>query len=505
VKLKSSTPLAGPANPGPANPGPAGKTPTMKNSLILILAFAAALTGFLIRIPEEATLVDGAMLGFTAQAALGVLLFALILWITEAVPFHITGLLALVLLAFFRVDKFTAVVAVGFGNHIVVFFIGVLILSAYITHSGLGRRISVFLLSRTGNSTALIILGFLVAGTLLSMWLTNMAVAAMLMPLGRAVLEEEGVVPLKSRFGKALMISICWGSIIGGIATPSGAGPNPLAIGFLKEMAGVEVNFIDWMMFGVPSALLLLLPVWGALLLFFPPEMKHLKKTKEELAREFTELPPMQREEKVTLVIFLATVILWVTSPFLETLTGLSLPISLPVILTGCLFFFPGVSETPWKKVESEINWSGILLVLTGISLGMMLYQTGAANWLSVLLLGGIGAFHPALQVFFVVLLVSFLKIAFSSNTVTATIIIPIMIALAQNVGIPPLTIAMPAALTASMAFILVTSSPTNVIPYSAGYFSIRDMAVAGVFITVIASVIVSLVIFGVGSLTGLY
>ena len=116
----------------------------------------------------------------------------------------------------------------------------------------------------------------------------------------------------------------------------------------------------------------------------------------------------------------------------------------MPVLLSACLFFFPGLTTIPWKKVEEEINWSGILLVLTGISLGMMLYRTGAANWLSVLLLGGLGGFHPLLQVFMVVLIVSFLKIAFSSNTVTATIIIPIMIALAQNVGIPPLTIAMP-------------------------------------------------------------
>jgi len=240
-------------------------------------------------------------------------------------------------------------------------------------------------------------------------------------------------------------------------------------------------------------------------MLFFKPEMKYLKKTKEELKQEFKELPPMNREEKITTVIFLLTVLLWVTSPLLEKLFGIAIPISLPVLLTGSLFFFPGLTTIPWKEVEHEISWSNLLLVLSGISVGTMLYRAGAANWLSILLLGGLGSFHPLIQVFLVVLIISFLKIAFSSNTVTATIIIPIMIALAQNIGIEPLTIAMPAALTTSMAFILVTSSPTNVIPYSAGYFSIKDMAVAGVFITVIASVIVSLVIFSVGSLTGLY
>jgi|GEM_PF-6147985 len=146
-------------------------------------------------------------------------------------------------------------------------------------------------------------------------------------------------------------------------------------------MAGIEVDFLDWMKFFVPAPALLLFPVWGFLLMFFKPEMKHLKKTKQELKQEYVNLPAMNREEIITLVIFLMTVILWMCSPFISRITGLT---------------------------------------------------------------------------------------------------IPIMIALAQNIGIAPLTIAMPAALTTSMA-------------------------VAGVFVTLIASVIVSLVIFGVSNLTGLY
>ena len=476
-----------------------------KNALFLTLAVVLAALFIILPLPQGITHVRGAVLSPEAQTAMGILIFALILWMTEAVPFHITGLLGVILLALFRVDSFKNIINAGFGNHIFVFFIGVLVLSAFITHSGLGRRISVFLLSKTGNSTAMIILGFLIVGALLSMWITNMAVAAMLMPLGRAILEEEGVKPLKSNFGKALMIASCWGPTIGGIATPSGAGPNPLAVGFLKEMAGIDVSFLGWMTYGVPAAILLLLPAWGLLLLFFKPEMSHLKKSKEDLREEYTKLPSMSREEKVTLTIFLLTVFLWLSTPLWEKLLGISIPISMPVLLTACLFFFPGISTIPWKTVEKEVSWSGILLVVSGISIGMMLYRTGAANWLSVVFLGGIGGMSALMQVFLVILIVSFLKIAFSSNSVTATIIIPIMIALAVNIGVEPLSITMPAALTASMAFILVTSSPTNVIPYSAGYFSIRDMAMAGLAMTVAASLLVSGTIYFIGSFTGLY
>ena len=473
--------------------------------VILGGAFLVALLGRLVLLPEGVRTLESTVLSADGQAALGVLLFALILWMTEAIPFHITGLLGVFLLAVFRVEDFAAIVNLGFGNHIFVFFVGVLVLSSFITRSGLGNRISVLLLSRTGNSTGMIIFGFLAVGMLLSMWITNTAVAAMLMPLGVAILKEEGVTPMKSRFGKALMIACAWGPIIGGIMAPSGAGPNPLAIGFLRSMAGVELTFLGWMAYGVPAGFLILVPTWVVLMLFFKPEITHLKKSREELRNEYRALPKMEREERVTLVIFLLTVTLWLTTPLWENLLGIRIPISMPVLLTAAIFFFPGVGSTAWKTVEEEISWNSILLIVSGISLGMVLYQAGAAEWLATLFLRGIGGVHPFVMVLLVVVIVSFLKIFLSSNTVTATIIIPIMITLSTALGIDTLSITVPAALTTSMAFILVTSTPTNVIPYSAGYFSIRDMAISGTVMTLVAAPIVAATIFVIGKLTGLY
>jgi sodium-dependent dicarboxylate transporter 2/3/5 len=484
---------------------PRRELPYSTRWIILAVGLAIAFLARFVLLPEGWRTVGDITLNANGQAALGILLFALVLWMTEAIPFHITGLMGIFLLAIFRVDSFANIVSVGFGNHIFVFFVGVLVLSSFITRSGLGNRISVYLLSKTGNSTSMIVFGFLLVGMVLSMWITNTAVAAMLMPLGVAILREEGVVPMESKFGKALMIACAWGPIIGGIMAPSGAGPNPLAIGFLKEMAGLDLTFVGWMTYGVPAGLLILLPTWGILMLFFKPEMKRLTKTKEELKAEYDALPPMSREEKVTLVIFLLTVFLWLTTPLYERWLGISIPISMPVLLTAALFFFPGVGKIAWKHVEEEISWSSILLIVSGISLGMMLYQTGAAEWLAVLFLGGMGGMNPFLQVLLVVLIVSFIKIFLSSNTVTATIIIPIMITLSAALGIDTLSITVPAALTTSMAFILVTSTPTNVIPYTAGYFSIRDMAVSGVVMTLVAAPIVGATIYVIGLLTGLY
>ena len=477
----------------------------IKNAMFFLLAIVASIAVILIPLPDSVKNVGKVSLNGSGQIALGILVFALVLWLTEAIPFHITGLLSMFLLAVLNVDSFKNIVKEGFGNDIITFFIGVLILSSYISRSGLGKRISVFILSLTGNSTRVIILGFIVVGTLLSMWITDMAVAAMLMPLARAILEQEKVTPQKSNFGKALMIASVWGALIGGIATPAGCGPNPIAMGFLREMAGINLNFFDWMIYGLPSALLLIMPSWLILLLFFPPEMKTLSKSRKELRAEFKSYPKMDREETVTVVIFILTVVAWLITPWLEGMLKISIPISMPVLFTACLFFIPGTSKIKWSVIERDISWSGILLVVSGLSLGMMLYKSGAAEWISVMLLGGIGDLSLFMKILVVVFITSVLKIAFSSNTVTATVLIPIVIALAKNLGIPPLTIALPASITSSLAFILVTSSPTNLIPYSAGYFTIKDFAKSGMVLTIVSTIIVTLVIYTMGSIVGLY
>ncbi|TXT50315.1 MAG: solute carrier family 13 (sodium-dependent dicarboxylate transporter) member 2/3/5 [Spirochaetes bacterium] len=491
---------------------------TIRNLGFLGLALAACV--FLVTAIPPASLVDtiakaidagtgkpsyptSMLSGQAAMSALGVLAFCLVLWVTEALPFHITGMIALALLTFLKIGKYKDIISTGFGNDIVIFFIGVLILGAFITKSGLGKRISAVILSITGNDTRLIILGFLITGVVLSMWITDMAVAAMLMPLARAILQEEAVTPMKSNFGKGLMISVAWGALIGGIGTPAGTGSNPIALQFLSTMAGINLSFLDWMAYGVPSAILLIAPAWGVLLLFFPPEMKRLKVSREDLKIQLKSMPAMHREEKITLSIFILTVLVWVFTPLIQDLIGMQIEISLPALIAATLFFLPGMSRTKWKDIESEIDWAGIILIVSGLSLGTYLYKTGAAEWLAVSLLGRIGEVPLFMQIFLVTLSVCLLKVVFSSNTVTATILIPLIIGLGKALNMDVTAITLAAGLTSSLAFILVTTTPTNVIPFNTGYFSIKDMAKAGLALTVVASLIITPVFMVVGALRG--
>jgi sodium-dependent dicarboxylate transporter 2/3/5 len=213
----------------------------------------------------------------------------------------------------------------------------------------------------------------------------------------------------------------------------------------------------------------------------------------------------MGREEWLTLGVFVLTVAAWIASPFLEKPLGMAVEISLPALIAMCIFFLPLASGARWKDIEGEVDWAGILLIVSGISLGNYLYRTGAAEWLAQVLLGRIGAAPLAMQVFLVTLGVCLLKVVFSSNTVTATILIPLIIGLGRATGSNVTAIALAAGLTSSLAFILVTSTPTNVIPFNAGYFTIGDMARAGLVLTLVAAVVVTVVFVAVGTLRGMF
>src|ERR1041384_709965 len=158
----------------------------------------------------------------------------------------------------------------------------------------------------------------------------------------------------------------------------------------------------------------------------------------------------------------------------------------------GVALFLPGMRVLTWKEAEAHVEWGGLMMIVAGLSLGLAGFDSGAARWLAWVLLGQITAVPDVLRPFVIVLAVSALHLLFSSNTVTASIIIPILVALATDLHLDPWASVAPAAFTSSLAFILVSEGPTTIIPYASGYFSIRDMAKAGIVMTIAAAACVA-------------
>ena len=430
------------------------------------------------------------------QTCLAIMAFAVTLWVTETLPFAATSLLVVILLPAFGIVDYRSAVRAGFGDPVITFFIGVLILSTAFTCSGLGRRLTYIMLRRVGTRTDRVLLGILTLGTFISMWITDIAVAAMLLPIAVGLLRDAGLRPGESNFGRGLMIATAFGPLIGGIATPAGTAANLVAIAQLGQLAHVDISFWRWMGLGVPASLLMIPFAWWILLWLFPPELERLPMSGESVRQRLRELGPLRPAEIRTLIVFGTVVALWLTTPLLQQWSDgrIALPVEAVGLAGGVSLFLPGMRVLTWKEAEAGVEWGGVMLIVAGLSLGLAVFETGAARWLAWVLLGQITVIPDALRPFVIVLAVAGLHLLFSSNTVTASIIIPILVALATDLHLDPWAIVAPAAFTSSLAFVLVSEGPTTIIPYGSGYFSIRDMATAGILMTVAAAACVAVV-----------
>ncbi len=475
-------------------------------SRIVSFAFALAVLAIVMLFPlkESIRTIHGAELTVQGQAAIAALAFALVLWIAETLPFHITGLLAILVMMLLQAGNYVDIVRYGLGDDVVVFFIGVLVIAACLRRSGLAKRAGSLVLVLTGNSTRAILFGFLVAGAFLAMWITALGSVAIIMPLALGILNEEGEQPGKSRFGKALMIASAWGPLVGALGTPAGSGSNPIAIRFMSEIAQYDISFLGWMVYGIPTMIVLLPAAWLVIILFFPPERTHIAKTVASIREDARNRTPFTRDEKAVGLVFLTTIVIWILSPAISRTLGMKVPISIGALVAVVAIFFPGVSSYKWKDVEKDIDWSGILLIATGISLGTTLYKTGAAAWVAAGVLGGIGTLPAFWRLVAVAIGVFSIKVVFSSNTLTGTIIVPLVLALGTSLGLDARGLALAAALTANLAVILVTTSPVNVVPYTTGFFTIRDMAKSGFVLAVIAAFVIAAVMNILGSVAGI-
>jgi solute carrier family 13 (sodium-dependent dicarboxylate transporter), member 2/3/5 len=508
-------------------PAPKAGHSTARNLLITAGCVLLFCVIYFLPSPEPIQTMAGPVaLSPVGKACMGILVVALILWVTEAMPFTVSSILLLVIMPFFKItdglsavkkgklitvdgfrEGFNQLVQLSFGNQIILFFLGVFLLSAAFDKSGLGKRLGLQILRFSDGYTKRVVFGVLLSGALISMWITDMAAAAIMTSLSLQIVKRFDIKPQQSNFARALFISCAWGSLIGGVATPAGCGVNFIAMNFLKELAGYNLTFTGWMLLGMPASLALLPVAFLVLITMFPMEIKKLNLSADDFKKELAELGPPSRKEWWTIIVFSLAIFLWLFSGLIKKYTSgaVDLPEEWIAIVCGLLLLFPGIEVMTMKEAEREVSWDSILLVMASIGLGMMMYETGAARWMAWELLGGVGDMNALTRIAVVVTALVIVKVFLASNTITGVIIIPLLITLAKDLNIDPWMLAAPAALSASLGMILITQTPTNVIPYAAGYFSIRDFAKSGIVMSIGIIIIVTLVIAVVGSLTGMY
>ncbi len=413
-----------------------------------------------------------------------------VFWITECIPIALTGLVVILL------EAVTGIQGISAGlRHIAnpvnsIIFAGYIMATA-LSKYGLDRRISLNIVAAMGERTDMLFLGIMAATGFLSMWISNSASAAIMMPIALGIVNMTGHEPGRSNLGKIMMIGIAYAANIGGMGTPAGTPASSITIALIRDLTKVEIKFLDWCLRAVPIVLLLIPLGWYILLKLYPPETKRIQGGAEGVRKELGALGPLDFGQKKVLVLCLVAVLLWISDSFFPLLPGWLYVASIAIAL---LFVAPGVGVVEWKEAAPDIGWDIFILVGGGLALGSGLNDTGVikiiANYLSVFLKGaGVYVIAGA-----VALITSLSITIFSSLTATATTFVPVTVGLALVLGMNPVPLGIVAGLASCCAFMLPANTPPNAIVYKSGYFKSYEMAKAGIVFTVLAALLVAVV-----------
>jgi sodium-dependent dicarboxylate transporter 2/3/5 len=452
----------------------------INKSLIIIAAPLVSVLAYLLLL----------QLGLAEKPAIAaaITLLTVIWWVTEAIPIPATSLVPFALLPMFGiVDHKT--VASSLGSHVILLLMGAFMLSKAIEKSGTHQRLAVYMVKLVGVSSAKrLVLGFMLASGILSMWISNTATTLIMLPIALAILAHVNNPKLKV----ALILGIAYAASVGGIGTPIGTPPNVIFMGIYEEQTGHEFGFLSWMKIGVPIVLIVL------------PIMALWLTRNVTLDQKITlpELGDWRKEESRTLWVFGLTALAWITRKepfggwsglFEIEIAGDSTVALLAVVI---MFLVPngkGSRLLDWESAK-EIPWGMLLLFAGGIAIAKGFVASGLStllgDWLTSL------ASLPAILMILTICLVVTYLTEITSNTATATLLMPILAAAALASGYDPSVFMIPAAMCASCAFMLPVATAPNAIAYGTGEITIQDMVKEGAILSFIVSCLVGLVCY---------
>ena len=426
-------------------------------------------------------------------------------WMTEAIPIPATAMLPLVLFPALGVLEM-ADAAAPYAQDLIFLFMGGFLIAVSLERWGLHRRIALAIMAAVGTGPRRLVLGFMIGTAFLSMWISNTATAAMMLPIAVAVGEtlrpKDNDAPYP--FGIALMLGVAYAASIGGVATLIGTPPNAVFAAAASELLGVEIGFGEWIVVGLPVAILFLPIAWLVLVGVLYPPGELAGDAGEVLRREREGLGPASRGEWTVGIVFTATALAWIFRapkslgfmdiPGLQTWAPSIRDSTIAMGAAVLLFILPvnwrnGVFALDWRTAR-RIPWGVLVLFGGGLSLARGMDRSGLTE-----AIGGMVGILEGVPVFVILGAVAVLFVfltEITSNTATATMAMPVMAGVAAGLDIAPLTVMATAALACSMAFMLPVATPPNAIVFGSGYLTIPQMSRAGILLNILAVAIIT-------------
>lgn len=458
-----------------------------------------------------------------AHDLLAVFLLTVVWWVTECIPIPITALLIPVLMTVLKIAPAREALA-PFANPIIMLFLGSFILARAMCIHAMDQKLalSVLSLKSIGQKKTRVLFAMGLTSLFLSMWISNTATTAMMYPIALGVLdsfrnadENKG----HASFSVILLLTLAYASSIGGIGTPIGSPPNLIAIGMLERLVDYQINFFQWMVIGF----LVLIPMYFILFFIMKAHLQRKDRTDSTFFQKSSsrndQPKKLNRAQKNVLFAFSVTVFLWTFPGLVSLVWGREAPLYLwfsqrfpeaiaALIGAGLLFFLPTDLKsgqfTLSLREAIKIDWGTLLLFGGGLSLGFQMFDTGLADVIgkSFISMGGSAA-SLALITFLSVSLSVFLT-ELTSNTASANMIIPIIIAISQAASINPLPPVLGSAIGCSFAFMLPVATPPNAIIYGSGMIRLPQMMRFGIWLNLSGILLIWAIITFLAPLLGL-
>jgi anion transporter len=439
------------------------------------------------------------------QKMLAILVFSVIVWMTDSVSYPVSAAIILTFMSFllgispqvaapeklYGTSAALGIALAGFSNSALALVAGALFIAAAMMHTGLDKRIALFVLSKIGAKTNRVLAGVIIVGFILSFFVpSTTARVSCMVPIVMGIIMAFGV-EKKSRFAGVMMIATAQADSIWNVGIKTAAAQNMIAVGFIEKQLGYTITWMEWFLAAAPFALLMSIVLYHVLLKIMPPEMDEIEGGQEAVNKAMRELGPMSLNEKKLLSISLILLSFWASEKILHPFDTSSTTIAAIAIM-----FLPKIGIMTWNDAQPRIPWGTVVLFGVGISLGSALLSTKAAGWMANNLVAMFGLqTMPALMILMV--LAAFLIIihlGFASATALAAAMIPIVISILQSIKTPGINIVgmtMILQYVVSFGFILPVNAPQNMVAYGTGTFEVKDFIKTGIPLTIISYLLV--------------
>lgn len=440
-----------------------------------------------------------------AMRVLAVVALMASLWISEAIPVAATALLPIVLYPLLGIMKSSQVTG-SYANHLIYLFMGGFLIAVTMERWNLHKRIALHVILRAGSSPQAVILGFMIATAFLSMWVSNTATTMMMLTIALALVKQfdsnsSQPTDLNDNFSTSLMLGIAYAASVGGTATLIGTPPNAILAGVYEELYHQRITFSGWMSIALPISIFMLICIWLYLTRWaYPSQTESVPGGRESIKTELEQLGPVSSEERWVFAVFVGAALCWILRGFIDwQAIKLVQDSTIAIAAALLLFLLPSKSQKGERLLNWDtavkIPWDVIVLFGGGFAIAKGFSHTGLTDWIAAQfsLLEGLDLI---VILGLIVTSVIFLT-EVTSNTATASLLLPLMGALAITLEMDPFLLMAATALACSYAFMLPAATPPNAIIYSSRRVTIMQMVKTGIFINILG-VLVLTVAFGV-------